>query len=138
MKKHVAHFLQVSPIFLKVRFMPLCSSKRPTLITVFTNQKKSKEDFAFTKKKKKWKIKIALSICLAGDTTEAVHPMWEEWPRQNPSQSHSLHLSIKPWSSESQGEHLCFTSIHFVRPSARGVLRSFCLCLTPFRLTKLP
>lgn len=43
--------IQVSPAFQK--FIPLCFHERPMLVRIFTNQKKSQEDFAFMKKGKR-------------------------------------------------------------------------------------
>lgn len=43
----------ISPCFLKVQIKPLSFYKRLTLLPVFTNQKKYKEDFNFMKKYKK-------------------------------------------------------------------------------------
>lgn len=48
------------PGFLKVRIMLLHFYERPTLVPVFPNQKKSKEDFTFMNK---GEAKIAFSIC---------------------------------------------------------------------------
>ena len=44
------------PCFSKVCFIPLCFYKRPTLVPVFTNWKKSEEIFTFMKKGEKWKL----------------------------------------------------------------------------------
>lgn len=44
------HKAKEYPRFPKVPIMSLCFYKRPTLVPIFANQKKSKEDFRFYKK----------------------------------------------------------------------------------------
>ena len=62
--------------FPKVHFMPIYLYERPTLIPIFANQKKSKEDFCFHKERRK--VKIAFSICFAVYYWGSAHPkQWE-------------------------------------------------------------
>lgn len=49
--------------FPKVHFTPIYLYERPTLILIFANQKKFKEDFCFHKER--GRVKIAFSICFA-------------------------------------------------------------------------
>ena len=51
--------------------MPLVFYKRPTLVSVFTNWKKSKEDFHFYEKRQEGKI--ALSICFCSELLYRQH-----------------------------------------------------------------
>ena len=85
------------PCFSKVCFIPLCFYKGPTLIPVFVNQKKSKEDFCFMGKR--WKAKIVFAF--ANAIMEAVHPEKREWPCQAPSwgpHSASQHQAPELWT----------------------------------------
>ena len=85
------------PHFMKVCVMPLCFYQRPTLVPVFTNQKKkkSKDDFCFYKKRQK--AKIALSVCFAGAMIEAAcTPSSERGTAKLLPGNYIQQLSIKP------------------------------------------
>lgn len=67
----------ISPAFPKLYVMTLGFYERPTLVTVFSNQKKSAEGFRFceNKAKKKRKEMKTFSICFAGSHyRDCVHP----------------------------------------------------------------
>ena len=51
--------------FLKAHFTSFQFYEIPTLVPVFTNQKKSEEDFYIYEKKKGKKTKLAFSVCFA-------------------------------------------------------------------------
>ena len=69
--------------------------ERPTLIPVFSKQKKSEENFRFYKKM--LKMKIVSSICLAARVTEAAHAPGEQQQR-HPSFFPGSTLSISAFS----------------------------------------
>ena len=78
------------PHFLKVQVMPLHFYKRPTLVPVFVNQKKSQDDFSLLRKKgkkRKWHC-----VCFA-----AKHPKQQKWPPSSSfPRNYTEHLSIMP------------------------------------------
>lgn len=72
------------PYFLKVQVMPLNFDEGSTLVPVFANWNKSEEDFCFYEKK--WKAKMAVSICSAASPCRgSAHHKYQEWPRHTPS-----------------------------------------------------
>lgn len=81
---------------MKVHFRPLCFYETSTLVPVYTNQNKSKEDFHSYKKKSE--DKIALSICFAASAYQgSTLPGQREGPHPAPfPQNYTQHLSIKP------------------------------------------
>lgn len=96
---------------------------RPTLVPVFNNRKKSKEDFHFYKNK--WKAQKAFSICLAVSPYRgSTYLEQREWPYQLLLRElHSISASSAT-AVNSVCEHLCFiSSIYFVFPLARFVQR---------------
>jgi len=107
--------------FSEVLIIPLCFFERPTLVLVFANQKKSKEDVCFMKKSKKQK---SCSVLVYSETLRSQHTP--------DSTCGAAQLLPRELHSASQGqativlncvcEHLCFISIYFVRPLARCVL----------------
>ena len=73
------------PCFSKVCFTALCFYERSTLVPVFANWKKSKEDIHFHGKKR-WKVELALSVCFAASSYRgSTHPELEDWHHQAPS-----------------------------------------------------
>lgn len=80
------------PHFLEFHIMPLCYYERPTLITVSTNQKKSEEYFASTKKPRS---DNSIRHLLYSEPLQSSHSGPREWPAQAPSQETIQHLSIE-------------------------------------------
>lgn len=73
--------------------MPICFYERPTLIPVFANRKKSEEGFHFYEKR--WKAKIAFSVCFAATCyRDSAHLKWGEWHHQAPSPGTILSISV--------------------------------------------
>lgn len=81
--------------FSKVLVTQLHFYGRPNLVPVFSNQNKYKENFHFLEKMaKNWN---SMQRCFtAGHCRGSRHPEQQEWPRQVPSQNHTLHLKIRP------------------------------------------
>ena len=108
------------PHFWKVRFMPLCFYDRPTLVSVFANQKKS-EEFCFYKRKVKSKNSIQCWFC--SELLQRQHAPWAvrvALPSPFPG-NYTQHQAVITLNCVC--EHLCFISIYFVIPLARCVLR---------------
>lgn len=63
---------------MKVHFRPLCFYETSTLVPVYTNQNKSKKDFHFYKKKKKWKEKQYWVFALQ-EPIWREHTPWDQW-----------------------------------------------------------
>ena len=62
------------PHFSKMHFTPLCFYERSTLVLVFANKKKSKQDFHFYEKRRKMKIAFSIYVtasCYRGSTAQA-------------------------------------------------------------------
>ena len=124
-----------SPCFLKVHFIPLPFYKRPTLVPVFTNWKKSKEDFCFYKKRWKWKQHSV--FVFQATVTEASRP-WagqgdlpDSFPGNYTASQHQVPIALNCVC-----EHLCFIWVRSVHPFSRCVLRSSRLRFMPFQLMK--
>ena len=122
------------PFSSKVCFTPLHFYRRPILVPVFFNWKKSKAGFCFFWKKKKWKTKIVFTF------TDAVMEVVHQEQRVAPSSCFlgtTLCISASsPRALNCVHEHLCFISIYLVYPLARRVLRKLLLWFVPFRLRK--
>lgn len=74
------------PCFLKVRF-----DERPTIGPIFANQKKCEGDFRFYKKR--GKVKIVFSVCLAESHDSGRGTLSSEWHCQAPSPGTTLSIS---------------------------------------------
>lgn len=98
------------PQFLKVHFIKSPHfHERSTLVHVFANQRKYKEDFSFYKKRRK--VKIVFSDDFAASSYRgSEHPSRESGPPSS-SGNHTQHLSIRLPSLWTVCEHLCFTLI---------------------------
>ena len=95
---------------MKVCFILLHFYKRPTLIPVFANWKKSEEDFHFYEKSQK--VKIVFSICLAAISyRSSTHPKQWEWYCQ--ASSPGMTLSISASSCHSFELYLWASVIYF-------------------------
>lgn len=82
------------PYSSKICFLTVHFYERPTLIPVFSKQKKSEENFRFYKKM--LKMKIVSSICLAARVTEAAHAPGQQ--QRHPSFFPGSTLSISAFS----------------------------------------
>ena len=103
-------------------------------VSVFTNWKKSEEDFCFYEKSRK--AKIAFLICFAVSLLEAAGtPRHPEWLHQLlPREFQCLqHLSIK---SRHTSESCLWASVLCLNLPARRVLRKLVLPFTLFQLMK--
>lgn len=102
--------------------MPPRFYKRPTLVIVFSNQKKSEGEFCFYKERQK--VKAAFSVCPAASLDGgSEHPKQREWHPQAPSQGTTFSISASSHQNFELHEHLCFISICFAYPLARCVLK---------------
>lgn len=116
--------LQVSPIFQKFPLWPLSFYKRPKLVSVFVNRKKSKKESRFQEKRQK--VKTVLRVCFTRSRLQRqqASPVVRVSP---PSFFSGPALSISAASCHAFTqlcEHLGFTSIYLVHPLARCALRS--------------
>ena len=110
--------------------------KRPPLILVFANWKKSEEDFQFYEKRQK--AKVAFSMFGSSCSRSRGTPSSKSSPAKLPPQE--LHLASQHQAAPAVNcvcELLCSISVHFVHPSARCVLRQLLFCFTPFHLWKV-
>lgn len=73
--------------------MPLVFYERPTLATVFADQKNSEEDFIIAFKKEGEKQKQCSALVFEGAVTEAVAPGQHERHHQAPSPGTMLSIS---------------------------------------------
>lgn len=94
-------YVQASPAFLKFAVILLSFYERPTLVPVFSNGKKSKEDFHFYKKR--LKVRTASCFCLAAAAGQGVHTPSRERALQAPSLGTPLSIS----ASSRHGCELC-------------------------------
>ena len=126
------------PHFLKVHFMSLPFYKRPTLIPVFANQKKSMEDFQFYEKRRQ--AKTVFSVGFAATVTEAARTPAARGAPPSSFLGTALSLSTSQHPAaialNCVCEHLYFSSIYFVQLLARCVLSSLLLRFTPFQLNE--
>ena len=112
----IPHCLTGIPHFSTVHFTPFFFPKRPTWVPIFTNLKKSKEDFSAYRKIKKYGKKqkehsaFVLQWAPQADRGPATHAPCE--PR-----STSQLRTAASWN------HLCFIWIYSVHPLERCVLR---------------
>ena len=99
------------------------TSLLPTLVPVFTNGKKSEEDFSCYENKEKSRNSIRCLFC--GRLLEATRtPSSESSPAKLlPREPHSASLCQAITTLHCVWEHLCFTSVYFVYLLARCVLR---------------
>lgn len=101
--------------------MPLYLYETPTLVPVFTNQKKTKEGFCFYEKGQK--VKIGFRACFAvSQYRHSTYPDQQEWQCRTPSPGsyiqHQDNTALK-----CAYEHLCFILTYFMHLLARYVLR---------------
>lgn len=89
------HLITGIPHFLKVRFVPLHSYERPTLIPVFVNWKKPKEDFHCSKKRQKLKQRPAF-VLLWAEAQQIQRTPQVEWPL--PQDLHSASQRQATWA----------------------------------------
>lgn len=118
------HTLQISPTFWNFTLCHFAFTTKPTLVPVFANQKKSKENFYFYKKKKV-KGKNSVPVCFAACRSRgsAYLEQWG-WHRQATSPCPGTTLSISASPAKALNciyEHLWFTLIYCVHPLARCV-----------------
>lgn len=76
------------PHFSRICFTPLCSHKRPALVPVFVDQKKSKEDFRFCKNS------VQCLLCSEHYRGSTHSEQWRSTKLL--PQDYTQHLSIKP------------------------------------------
>lgn len=121
-------------LFLKVRVL-LHLYKRPTVVPVFPSWKRSEKNFHFYRKR--WKVKIAFSICFATSGYRgSPHPKRSKWLHQPPpgtmlSDSASSRQSFEPclWASGLCLRLLC-ASVSKMRPQVSEKLRELTRVLT--------
>lgn len=99
-------------------------------------KRNSEKNFAFVKKGKKWKKKKA--FVLQG-VSQRQHILWAARvaPSSSSCSDYIQHLASGCHSFDCVCEHLCFSSIYFVRLLVRGVLRQPFLHFRHFSFKKV-
>ena len=129
------------PHFSKVYIMPLCFYKQHTLLLVFTNRKKSKEDFPLYEKRPK--AKIVFGVCFTtSHYRSSRHPSREMGPTKllpqgahsaSPPSRQSFELSVSiGTSSPSIFVHLLARCVRRQQKSLREVIFGVWECLKMF------
>ena len=116
---------------LKFCFMPLYLYRRPTLLPVFTIQKKYKEDFHFYEKK--WKVKIAFNVCFAGILIEEAYALRGRMAPPSSFPGYYTQHSIKPPHLSTVSISICASSL-FITSGASTIN---CFFLLNHWLTKV-
>lgn len=114
--------MSTDPLFENSSYATLLLRKTYIIVvSVFTNQKKSGEDFLFYQIR--WKAKVASSVCFAESRTFIKAA---QGARRPPAPSPGTALSnsaSSPQSFEGVCEHVCFLSVCSVHPLVRCILR---------------
>ena len=110
---------------MKVHFRSLCFYETSTLVPVYTNQNKSKEDFhLYKKKKKKWRQNSTQRL-FCSKSLSRQHTAWAARgaaPSSIPPELHSASQYQTTIALNCVCEHLCFISVYTVHIHQQDVV----------------